>query len=76
MDVSSTSGVYLSWGSDTILPVVKFESGGSHLVHKTSIHIFPSWLTLIWLGCRTELSAELSDPVNGLPFISLLQSNG
>lgn len=29
MDVLSTSGVYLSWGGDTILILVKFESDGS-----------------------------------------------
>lgn len=39
-------------------------------------HVLPSWLTPFWLGCRTELSAELGGSVNGLPLISLSQSNG
>lgn len=75
MDVLSTSGVCLSWGSDIVL-LVNLESGGSHLVRKTSICIFPSGLTLIWLGCRTELSAECSDPVNGLPLFRYYKAMG
>lgn len=32
-------------------------------------HVLPSWLTLLWLGCRTELSSLLHGSVNGLSLI-------
>lgn len=37
MDVLSISGVDLSWGTDIILLLVKFDSGGNQLVRKAFI---------------------------------------
>lgn len=50
----STSGVCLSWGSDTTLILVKFESGGSQIIQKLLFTSFPAgWLWSGWDAGQT-----------------------